>query len=165
MPTPIPLVKLVCLECGVEFERQRAHIRRPGAGKFCSRPCLWASRRRGSVLHCALCDSEFYRHNAEQDIGVKVNQFCSRPCYMEWRAINRGDTYPKSGAVHVHRIVAASILGRPLAPGEVVHHVDEDKQNSHPANLAVFPDQATHARCHAGGMSDDELRGFLIVKG
>lgn len=47
--------------------------------------------------------------------------------------------------------------------GEVVHHIDANRQNNHPSNLAVFPDQATHARCHAGGVSDVELSGYRLV--
>lgn len=113
-----------------------------------------------------MCDSPFYRHRAEQDIGVKVRQFCSRACYDQWRATNRSpNTYPKAGGVHLHRTVAASVLGRDLNPGEVVHHVDLDKQNTDPTNLAVFPDQATHVRCHAGRMSAEELRDFLLIGG
>lgn len=110
-----------------------------------------------------MCDSAFYRHRAEQDLGIKVNQFCSRPCYDEWRVMNMSiDTYPRSRQVHQHRIVAAEMLGRELLPGEVVHHIDLNKHNFSPSNLAVFPDQSYHARCHAGGMSDDELRGFSL---
>jgi hypothetical protein len=34
-------------------------------------------------------------------------------------------------------------------PGEVVHHIDEDKTNCDPSNLMVFPSQAAHAAHHA----------------
>lgn len=112
-----------------------------------------------------MCDAPFYRRLGEQDIGTKENQFCSRNCYAEWRSINMSeDTYLKTGTRHTHRVVAEAVMGRLLLPGEVVHHVDLVKSNNHPSNLAVFPDQATHARCHFGEMSDDELRGFLIFK-
>jgi hypothetical protein len=47
-------------------------------GQYCSRACWYEAMRRGSKLHCALCDSEFYRSKSEQDIGTKVNQFCSQ---------------------------------------------------------------------------------------
>ena len=50
--------------------------------------------------------------------------------------------------VMVHRTVAESVLGRPLTDIEIVHHEDEDKQNNHPSNLIVFPNQAAHARHH-----------------
>jgi hypothetical protein len=49
---------------------------------------------------------------------------------------------------HVHRVVAAVALGRPLALGEVVHHEDRNKRNNALTNLIVFPSQAVHARHH-----------------
>lgn len=131
---------------------------------FCSMACVGASKRHGSSLFCAYCDTEFYRRFGEQDVGVTVRQFCSRPCYMQWRADTRKDTtYPKVGARHEHRIVAEAVLGRDLAPGEVVHHIDLNKHNAHPSNLAVFPDQSHHMRCHLGKMSASELRRFSLL--
>jgi HNH endonuclease len=119
-------------------------------------------KRNGSTLFCAWCDTQFYRRFGEQ--GNSKHQFCSRPCYSEWR-IARGSphVYRKVGARHVHRIIAESILLRPLLPDEVVHHIDHDKRNNDPSNLAVFPSQSIHARCHFGVMSNDELRQFSLV--
>jgi hypothetical protein len=39
------------------------------------------------------------------------------------------------------------MLGRPLEPGEIVHHIDHDKRNNDPANLQVMT-QAEHMRLH-----------------
>lgn len=50
---------------------------------------------------------------------------------------------------HVHRIVAAAVLGRDLLPGEVVHHEDRNKHNNAPHNLIVFVSQAEHAKHHS----------------
>ena len=36
-------------------------------------------------------------------------------------------------------------MGRPLRPGEVVHHLDGDPTNNHPDNLVVLPSQRHHA--------------------
>lgn len=47
---------------------------------------------------------------------------------------------------HIH--VAERALGRPLPPGAVVHHVDEDKANNAPTNLVICPDQAYHHLLH-----------------
>ncbi|WP_243398541.1 HNH endonuclease [Deinococcus koreensis] len=44
-----------------------------------------------------------------------------------------------------HRVVAAAMLGRPLLPGEVVHHRDGDSTNNVAANLLVLPSQRLHA--------------------
>lgn len=60
-----------------------------------------------------------------------------------------GESYEKFYGVHLHRLVAESMLGRPLAGGEVVHHIDGDKRNNSPDNLMVFPSQAEHAAWHA----------------
>lgn len=64
------------------------------------------------------------------------------------RGRGAGRTYRKRGGRHEHRVVAQQVLGRPLLPGEVVHHIDGDKQNNAPANLEVLPSQAAHATRH-----------------
>ena len=74
------------------------------------------------------------------------------------------DTYLKTGATHIHRVVAEAVLGRKLIDGEVVHHIDFDRKNNNPNNLAVFPSQSDHARCHFGAMTDKELDLYRIVK-
>jgi len=43
-----------------------------------------------------------------------------------------------------HRLVMEKMLGRYLWPGEVVHHIDKNKQNNDPANLRLYPNNATH---------------------
>lgn len=48
-------------------------------------------------------------------------------------------------SVRVHRKQAAEVLGRPLLPGEVVHHLDGNSLNNAPDNLLVMPSQRHHA--------------------
>ena len=65
------------------------------------------------------------------------------------RGSGEGKAYRKLLGRHEHRRIAEQKLGRPLRKGEVVHHIDGDKLNNSPGNIAVLPSQAEHARLHA----------------
>lgn len=60
----------------------------------------------------------------------------------------KGKSYVKTFGEHTHRLNAEEKLGRKLLPGEIVHHIDENKRNPHPDNLRVFASQAEHAKHH-----------------
>lgn len=63
--------------------------------------------------------------------------------------VNRNgySVYNDTGAL-VHRHMAELKLGRPLRSGEVVHHINRNKQDNRPANLYVFPNQQSHWAAH-----------------
>jgi hypothetical protein len=48
----------------------------------------------------------------------------------------------------VHKAIVERILGKPLPPGAVVHHMDNNPLNNANGNLVVCPSQAYHALLH-----------------
>lgn len=118
-----------CAGCGRLVKYRPPSQRKRTARVFCSNACHM--RTMNAELNPARMNSETREklRNAKLDSG-------------------RGSTYSKIFGKHAHRVVAAQILGRDLAPGEVVHHVDGNKRNNSPENLMVFSSQGEHLNWH-----------------
>lgn len=53
-----------------------------------------------------------------------------------------------NGYVSEHRVNAEAAMGRGIKPGERVHHINLNKRDNAPTNLAVLPSQAVHRMVH-----------------
>lgn len=63
----------------------------------------------------------------------------------------RAEGHPRAilGRVLEHIIVAERVIGHLLPVGVTVHHVNEDKTDNRPGNLAVLQSQSEHVALHA----------------
>lgn len=63
--------------------------------------------------------------------------------------VGRGEPMADAkGYVFEHRLVMAKVVGRPLSPEEVVHHINRDPGDNRPENLRLFSSNAEHMRHH-----------------
>ena len=69
----------------------------------------------------------------------------------------------KNDGIYEHHFVMSEIIGRPILPGEVVHHIDGNKQNNSPDNLRLMS-VSEHTKLH----SADNTKHFwkdMVSKG
>lgn len=147
-------IKKLCDYCGAEIELYPSKIKKH---TFCSKACLaaFSSKAKNPDAYQTLKDYTGMSQNMSR-INVVMNP---KRMTMEVRlkirrtriARRKGElkSYPKYLGRHLHRIAAEAKLGRSLNKGEVVHHIDGDKQNYAESNLMVFASQAQHAAWHA----------------
>ena len=144
-------VSIPCDWCGKTTLRYPSKIK---AHNFCSRACLAAFSSRGQNPN-GYAELKDYVNISQHmsDLNRKLNPqrmtAGTREKLRQSRlGTGQGKTYAKRFGRHEHRIVAEQMLGRPLRPGEVVHHIDGNKRNNAPENLMVFASQAEHALWH-----------------
>lgn len=127
-------VTVKCHLCGRSFQKSASEVRQHN---FC---CV-AHARQWSAQRLA----EYNR--SENPLNKPGGVVSSRTKHREkLSGTGTGKAYRKFYGRHEHRAAAEAMLGRPLRPGEVVHHRDGDKLNNDPMNLEVLPSQAEHTK-------------------
>ena len=85
----------------------------------------------------------------KQTTSSKSNcKYCSLTCMGQSYKHAGTNSYKHKGKTWEHRVAMTKIIGRPLAKGEVVHHINGNQNDNHPSNLMLFPSASMHVKHH-----------------
>lgn len=135
-----------CDNCGMEFLYRGRHANR-NKHFFCCYDCYIDFKTKKIEVPCDLCGTHFMKKRS--DIWRSDHNFCSEECYRDYTSLNRQS---KNGLHYngkaVYRMMMEHVLGRPLLPEEMVHHIDGNHKNNALSNLVIVS-QSEHQKIHA----------------
>jgi hypothetical protein len=135
-----------CLARELASMRCRAAARPP---KACRYPGCGQSTEKGGHGYCGMHAQRVRRYGDPDYVtSADVLRANNRASQIKRFPRVKPTTYRKFFGRHEHRVVAETLVGRPLRPDEHVHHKDENKHNNSPENLVVLH-PSEHAALHA----------------
>jgi hypothetical protein len=122
------------------------------------------------TLTCAYCGLPFLVSAKRMK---KNKKYCSRDCArlgsIKPVVKNHRRLRVNGKRMYLHRLIYEQTTGEKLQPGEIVHHLDDNKFNNIPENLEKLDSQSAHMRRHykekSGAYRNDkfeEIEGHII---
>ena len=129
-------------------------------------------RKYGQIIVCQNCGQRCFVENCQIKRGNC--KFCSKKCanqlknnprWKNGRSKHRGyilikkPNHPnitKKGYIREHRLIVEKQIGRYLHRWEVVHHINEIRDDNRPEKLIAFKSNSAHKRFEQGGKVKSE---------
>lgn len=151
-------VQLRCDDCGIvstvswsNYQQALRLHRRPQGETYC-RPCgkkVAGKKRLGSKAPAVAAANA--RRRRDRHASWRGGRYVDREGYVMILVVSGLPADGQSGWTKYrkeHRVVMEKMLGRRLRPGEIVHHIDNDKQNNSEENLLLLSTQSEHRILH-----------------
>ncbi len=153
----------------VKFKNGQAYIER----YFNSKKWKGILKEYGQIVNCIACHSNFFATNYTLKKGR--GKFCSLKCkntgiysptYKNGKKKTNGyiqillPTHPFAVKNYImeHRIIVEKQIGRYLHRWEVVHHINNKKEDNRPENLIAFKNDSIHRHFEAGaGINNNDI--------
>ena len=155
-----------CETCNIEFQPRKDSIEK-GMGIYCSVQCAGVSKRKGNDIPIETLKNMYetmgYKAIAKKlsmnyknvmkrlkEAGVKSRKNTQDIEPKQYRTVKAPYGHQNAranGMIKEHILIASQMIGRPIMKEEVVHHINMDKKDNCPENLAVLS-RARHARHH-----------------
>jgi len=144
------MIKKTCKVCDKIF-----HVKRylKSTAKFCSRKCYHSTFTGETSFtygfqrgHTGNKGKRIPRNAGENNYNWKGGNFKTIKGYV--RTYSPDHPFNRDKYVLGSRLIAEQALERYLDPTEVVHHIDENKQNDTRENLFVFENESQHRFLH-----------------
>lgn len=149
--------KIKCQNCNESFELLESFAKareKEGRIKFCSRNCYnehREKRKNHKVIKCGFCEGDFYN-----DTGSR--KYCSSKCACEdkkrkntagyWYENGYKVIYAGEGkGIKEHIKIMQEHIGRQLRKDEIVHHINEIKDDNRLENLQLMT-RSEHSKLH-----------------
>ena len=157
-------MQATCPVCGRTFHRPPSHLKRYKSPS-CSRQCNGQRRGREWAKHghkgrAGWTDASRASYR-EKMTGERNPAWKGGVTYRRRKGSYANVKYVrapewalpmarKDGYVMEHRLIVATMAGRPLTRTEVVHHLDHDPTNNAPSNLELWPSNGSHKAAEHG---------------
>ena len=133
-----------CRICGTEFKAKSFQVKR-GKAIYCSRKCHYQDKT-GENIPCHICGKESYKTPKQIRVSKNKKYFCSKACQAKWRNTlfigpkhsnwKHGKTAYQTVLRRIGRKEICQLCGNGDTRVLATHHIDKDRTNSLPENLA-----------------------------
>lgn len=134
-----------CKSCSNAFYAKPSSLKE-GNGKYCSLACYKDARPKGKEVPCDICGKLSYKQKRDLGRSKSGKFFCGKSCQTRWRNqlyvgdkhknFTTGESSYRAVMERAHILKACRLCKTQDFRVLAVHHIDKNRRNNSPENLA-----------------------------